>query len=104
MRVVGGVNFRFRDVDECDRDEFGVDVVAKVVECCRGVDSSFGKKSSSSSSSIFDESLLASNCRMLACLRRGLMVPRIEVSRAGVFWNRVGARLTAVEPGAIGGE
>ena len=76
------------DIDACDLERW------------IGVDSSFGKNSSRSSSAILEESLFSTRCRMLGCLRRGLMVPRIEVSVSGVSCKRLGARLVWAGRGA----
>ena len=93
-----GLSFRLRypTVDGCDSSESGVDACAALGRLS-GVDSSCGKKSSSSSSPIFEESLVSISCKMLGWRRRGLMVPRTDVSGPGVFWMRVEARLLAIE-------
>lgn len=98
---MGALNLRFREADGCESDESGVDVGPGVLDCLIGVDSSFGRKPSSSSSAILDESLFSINCRMLCCLRRGLMVPSIETSAAGASCSLDGALFGTEEDGRL---
>ena len=69
-----------------------------------GVDSSFGKKSSSFPSPVSDASLFSITRKMLGCLFRGLIAPRIEASPPGVFCSRVGGRLTDTGAAVAGDE
>ena len=69
-----------------------------------GVDSSFGKKSSSFLSPMSVASLFSITRKMLGCLFRGLIAPRIEASAPGVLCSRVGARLTDTGAAVAGDE
>jgi hypothetical protein len=63
-------------------DESGVATAAAVFDMGRGVDSSSGRNSFSSSAVRWEESLVSIICRILGCLFRGFSVPRMDTSPA----------------------